>query len=438
MALIASILSKFDDSGVKKAKHSFGGLKTALGALGIGIGIKQIADTLIDAAKAAEKDKKSMELLNAQLTKNAHATKAQVKQNNAFIDSLSNQVGVVDDDLRPVMGKFVRVTGSVQQSQKLLKVALDASAYAGQPLEKVSTALSKAFAGNTTSLKRMFPELAKSKDMIGDLAKASEGYAAQQADPFAKFNVAMDNLKEKLGYVILPYVEQFIDLLTKPGGAIDQLGAFLDDIGNPKTDVGKTFQDIKKAVEETIKGVSDFFALFGGGDAMKGFGNIAAGLVKMLPALLALKGILMLAKAGKSLQQLALAINMLKGGSALSGVGGAAGATLSVGTLAISAVALSQLAALLATEAAQGTINEPLAKKGMKATLATGTFGARGEAMVIPVNTKDAFAGFKGLFSEPLTQPTTNVTINVTNQDPKATVDALTKYLKTNGQGYGR
>ncbi len=39
MSAILKILSKFDDSGIKKAKSSFGGLKTALGAVGIGFGM---------------------------------------------------------------------------------------------------------------------------------------------------------------------------------------------------------------------------------------------------------------------------------------------------------------------------------------------------------------------------------------------------------------
>ena len=92
MALIASILSKFDDSGIRKAKSSFGGLKAALGAVGIGFGLKAITDGLLDAAKAASADQKSMQLLNNQLRRNANATDAQIKANDKFIDTLSNQV----------------------------------------------------------------------------------------------------------------------------------------------------------------------------------------------------------------------------------------------------------------------------------------------------------------------------------------------------------
>ena len=97
MAVIVKLLSKFDDTGLRKAKSGFSGLTKSLGALGIGLGLKQIAGDLMDAAKAASMDQKSTQLLNTQLSKNTKATQGQIKQNDAFIQSLSNQVGVVDD-----------------------------------------------------------------------------------------------------------------------------------------------------------------------------------------------------------------------------------------------------------------------------------------------------------------------------------------------------
>lgn len=427
MSVIVKLLSKFDDSGIKKAQKGFSGLKGTLGAIGIGFGIKQLTDGLVEAAKAASADQKSMQLLNSQLKRNANATNAQVVANNKFIDTLSAQVGIVDDDLRPAQARLARATGSVTKSQELLKLALDASKVSGKPLETVATALAKAFNGNTTSLIRMFPELKKSKDLFGDLTRAVEGTAASQADPFARFNVAMDNLKEKLGVVILPYISQFIDEMMKPGGAIDQVAKFLEDVSNPKTEAGQTFLQIKDAVAQTITGVKDFFALFGNGDAMKGFGNVVSALVKALPALIALRGILVLASAGKAIANLVTATEAIVGAKGATAVTDSA-KVLNVGTLAVTAVALSQLATLMATNAAQGTIDKGLAKKGLKTNLAPGLFGTTGEVMAIPynANAKD----FRGmLFGGSPTQ----VTINVHSADPKAVVDAVGKYVKQNG-----
>jgi hypothetical protein len=434
MAVIVKLLSKFDDSGIKKAQHGFGGLKKTLAGIGLGLGLKQVADTLLDAAKAASADQKSMQLLNNQLKRNAGATNEQVKANDKFIDTLSNQVGIFDDELRPAMGKFVRVTKDTKKSQELLKLALDASAETGKPLVSVSDALSKAFVGNKTQLIRLFPALKESKDLFGDLEKIVGGRAIQQATPFDKFNTAMDNLKEKLGMVILPYLVDFIDTMMKPGGAIDQVGKFLEDVSNPKTEAGAMFKQVKDAVAETINGVKEFFALFGNGDAMKGFSNVVSNLVKALPALLALKGIMMLASATKTITNLATAMGLIAAkGNANGGAGGAGLIKGSFILSAVEALALTQVAAAIAVGMADASVKSALDKKGLKATTATGVFGSRGEVMAIPNtgNVKDLF-GFKAEAAANA-QKGSILNIYVANADPKAVVDAVGKYVKQNG-----
>jgi hypothetical protein len=402
MSVIIKLLSKFDDSGLKKAKRGFSGLTKTLGAVGIGLSLKSLTGDLVDAAKAASMDQKSTQLLNNQLIKNAKATTAQTKANDRFIQTLSEQVGIVDDELRPAQARLARATGSVKKSQDLLKLALDASAVSGKPLATVSAALGKAFNGSTGALIKLFPELKKSKDLFGDLRKEVEGTAAQQADPFAKLNVAMDNLKEKLGMTIMPIVLDFIDTMMKPDGAIEQVGKFLDDVSNPKTEAGKTFLDIKKAVMETIGGVKDFFALFGNGDAMKGFAVVAGNLIKALPALLALKGIMVLANSAKSIQNLILAMTAIagKGGSPTNIIPGSGKGTPK----------------LLGTGALLGA--------GMVLSLS-------GDTQLRPpqqkYNPKDYQPGGK------FYSPVPSVVVNVHSADPKATVDAIGKYLKQNG-----
>jgi len=419
MSVIIKLLSKFDDTGLKKAKSGFSGLTKTVGALGIGLGLKQLTDGLLDAAKAASMDQKSMQLLNSQLVKNTKATSAQVKQNDDFIQGLSETVGIVDDDLRPAQARLARATGSVEKSQKLLKLSLDASVVSGKPLATVSQAMAKAFTGNTSALTRMFPELKKSKDLFGDLEKTVGGAAEAQATPFDKLNVAMDNLKEKLGVIILPLITDFIGQMMKPGGAIDQVGKFLDDVSNPKTEAGKVFLDIKKAVGDTIQGVKDFFALFGNGDAMKGFANIATSLIKMLPALLALKGIMTLASAGKAISSLVTAMGLIQGknalptptptptpppavpvGSPFANFGKMLSAFKVFGLLGVGA---SPGKERLPNDVVQKLLNDPNFSATKKAKLRQ-QYGI-----------------------------TNNVTINVTKADPKATVDALSKYLKQNG-----
>jgi hypothetical protein len=419
MSVIIKLLSKFDDSGLRKAKSGFSGLSKTLGAVGIGFGLKAVTDTLMDAAKAAAADAKSTQLLNIQLTRNAGATAASLKENDKFIESLSLQTGIMDDDLRPSMAKFGNVTKNVKDAQKLLKITLDGAAGSGKNQEKIANAVAKAYAGNTTSLKKMFPELMKSKDVLGDFAKTYEGLAVANADPFMKFNNSMDILKEKLGVIVLPLIISAIDEISKPGGLIEVVGKFFEDVANPKTDAGKTFIDIKNAVGQVIESVKTFFGFFGNGDAVKGFANIATSLIQALPALLALKGIMMLASGGKAIASLVSAITLIQGGTP-PGVPPAAAIN------PVTAIAVGSTAATYASsQLAQGTVDAGLKAKGLSVNITAATFTG---AMAIPratgaTNFKEAFLG----------KPATNVTINVTKADPKATVDALSAYLKQNG-----
>jgi hypothetical protein len=362
--------------------------------------------------------------MNMQLTKNAGATKDSLKQNDKFIESLSLQTGILDDDLRPSLSKFGNVTHNVGKAQKLLKLSLDVTAGSGKSQTKVANALAKAYAGNTKSLIGMFPELKNSKDALGDLTKEFEGAALANADPFMRFNNSMDILKEKLGNLVLPMIADFVTELTKPGGVVETVGKFLTDMANPKTKPGKMFKDIKDAVKDAFKQVKDFFALFGDGDAMKGFANVASQLVKMLPALLVLKGIMMLASATNSIKNLVIAMGLIqgKGGNGLP----VAGTTAAGG---------KGLFAKLTTIPVLGTAAAVLSMSG-DTRLPTPEEAAAKQAIDPKTGMRK---GFKPLSRPSFVLPgmqqqqTNNITINVQGADPKATVDALGKYVKNNG-----
>jgi hypothetical protein len=417
MSVIIKLLSKFDNSGLKAAQKGFHGLNKTLGAVGIGLGLTELTRGLIDAAKAASMDQKSTQLLNNQLKKNAGATSAQVKQNDRFIQSLSEQVGIVDDDLRPAQARLARATGSVSKSQELLRLALDASAVSGKPLATVSAALGKAFNGSTGALTKLFPELKKSKDLFGDLRKEVEGTAAQQADPFAKLNVALDNLKEKLGGIVLPLVIDAIDKMMKPSGLIDSVGKFFEEVANPKTDIGQAFRQFGDTVTIAGQDLKAFFALLDPkkqNNSMSGFASalefISVTLQTVIDGLLVFAGAYDQVTKGNFVEAIALM-------SARTDVGAqAVRSKMSVKDTiaAINAQTLTTGSGRLITDQQGGL---------------AGTFDnviTSGLNMKLPKTP---------LVYQPGKAPiqNTNVTINVLKGDPKATVDALSKYLKQNG-----
>ena len=281
-------------TGLKKSEKSLknfqdvtkkvsGGVGKLLGGFGLAFGASALISGLTNATKAAAEDLKQQKLLAGQLKRTTGATKAQVKGAENFIDTLSNQTGILDDELRPALANAVRGSGSLEKGQKLLQVALDGSVASGKPLDPVLNALIKANNGNTTSLYKLAPELKKTKGSIDDYAKSVQGAAEAGADPFAKFNVAVENLTEQFGNLLLPYVEDFVIFLTEK--VVPAVSDFFDDVNNPKSDTGKVFTVIKEAIVgtdgksgvygalgEIVTQVGYFFSLLSSnGSALDGF-----------------------------------------------------------------------------------------------------------------------------------------------------------------------
>ena len=230
----------------KTTKKVSGGISKALGSFGIALGASALISGLTNATRAAAEDLKQQKLLAGQLIRTTKASDAQVKGAERFVQTLSEQTGILDDDLRPALANAVRGSGSLARGQELLQVALDGSVASGKPLDTVLNALIKANNGNTQSLYRLAPELRKTKGGIDDYAESVKGAAVAGADPFAKFNVAVENLSEEFGMTLLPYVEAFVTFLTEK--AIPAISDFISDASNPNTDTGKAFLAIKQAV----------------------------------------------------------------------------------------------------------------------------------------------------------------------------------------------
>ena len=259
MALIISIATKLDERGIRKAQHSFkkltgsmkGMLGGALGALGIGLTVRE----LINMAEAANTDAKSAKLLSDQLHRMAKATKLQSDSAEAFIQTLSLQTGIIDDQLRPTLIELAASTKDVEKAQKLLSAVLDISAGRGKSVEAVQKAVTKSYSGNITVLQRMFPEMKKFADaykatkghaltfaesidlgrkMIKKMAEDNKGQAAQMATPFDKMQVAIDNLKENIGGALMPVIEKIIPKIQ------DMVKAF----GTPNSPEAKSLKEI--------------------------------------------------------------------------------------------------------------------------------------------------------------------------------------------------
>lgn len=214
---------------------------------------------LVDGVKAALEDEKAQRILAKTLENVTGATKDQITEVENWILKTSLAIGVTDDQLRPAFGRLVRSTKDVAEAQKLLNLALDISAATGKPLETVAAALSKAYDGNAASLGRLGlgidASILKSKDfdkIFNELRKTFDGFAQAEANTFQgrleRLKVAFDELKETIGFAVLPILTDLINYTVKY--AAPAIQSFVDGFTSGKglNEAFKTFITIAKSI----------------------------------------------------------------------------------------------------------------------------------------------------------------------------------------------
>lgn len=237
MAIRIPIISDFDDKGIARATREFQKLETngqkaqfaiqkaampaalALGGLAVAAGSAFTAF----AEDAAAADKLALSLKNS-----TGATDDQVKAVEDFISQTSRAAAVADDDLRPALDNLVRGTKDVTAAQDLLGLALDISAGTGKDLDGVTQALSKAYNGNFTALKKLDPALASliksgasTDEVFAALGKTFGGQAAAQANTaqgrMKNLSIQMGELKESIGAAVAPLIERLLPAFQSVG-----------------------------------------------------------------------------------------------------------------------------------------------------------------------------------------------------------------------------
>lgn len=272
MAVIVPVASKFDDSGIKKAKSAFSGLASSLkgtiGALGLATSVVGLTKALSDASKAAISDTKSQALLANQLKNSVGANDAVIASSEQFIKSLMLQTSIADDELRPALSRLVLATGSVDQAQKLLSLSTDIAAGTGKDLSAVSIAVGKAAAGQTTALFRLIPSLKGSSDWASAAATQFDGMAIAAAnnDPYQRLNVIFGEMSETVGMALLPYLQDIADYFASPQGQknINDFATSVTDALKAIGDLGKGLSDLAPIADPVFGFLNGLIAAFTG------------------------------------------------------------------------------------------------------------------------------------------------------------------------------
>ena len=161
----------------------------------------------------------------------------------ANVDVMQRQFGVADDLLRPALGKLVLVTGDVTEANKLLSVALDASAGTGRSLEQVTQAIARAASGSATALLKIAPALdqniLKSGNLNAITAELSRTFGGQAETAAGTYKGQLDRLAVGFSELQESFGSGFINALGNTENKTGDLMKAMQDLEPALKDVGK-------------------------------------------------------------------------------------------------------------------------------------------------------------------------------------------------------
>jgi len=261
------IVTEYQNKGAKQAQNSFGVLEKSAVSLGKKLATVFGTAALLkfgkDAVNAAAQENQAFTILGNTLNNlglgfaNASA--------KPFIEGLALATGTTIDTLIPAYQQLLVATNDVALSQKDLQIAMDVSAGTGKDLATVTTALSKGYLGNTTSLTRLGAGLDKALLKSGDMNKIMQrlsetfgGSAAKAADTAAGKMARLGEAARQATVQIGDGLISAFTSLTAGGsmtGATHQILAFGKSVGDAVAGVGDLITAFKK-----IPYVGDAFA----------------------------------------------------------------------------------------------------------------------------------------------------------------------------------
>lgn len=269
MASIGSVVIQFKadaDKAVRdigKITRSLGdvdsqakGASTTLKKMGKGaaVGVAAVAgvgfvaaDAFLDMAKAAYSDAQAQDKLERTIDRVKGVTTKAAEATGAWIDRMELLTLISDDDLRNALARLTPVTEDLGEAQKLAALAADAAVASGKPYAAVVEAMAKAAAGNTAALKKMFPQLDAGpdkvltmKEAVDQLTGSYEGAAEAAADNdlFGRLGKAFGQIKEAVGGIALPALEELADWFADPKN-VDKIQEWIDKVNEWATTVGE-------------------------------------------------------------------------------------------------------------------------------------------------------------------------------------------------------
>jgi hypothetical protein len=299
LSILADVadLKKNLDTGSKEVEgfggklEKFGKVAAAAFAAAAAAAAAYAVKLAVDGVKAAIEDEAAQLRLANALKNVTGATNNQIASIEKQILKTSLATGVADDQLRPALQRLAIATGDVDESQKLLNLALDISAATGKGVEAVSNALGKAYEGNTGALGRLGVGLSaaeiKSLGLEGtmqELANTFGGAATVQANTFEgqiqRLKVGFDEAKESVGAALLPTLKTLLDYFINT--VIPKFIEFKDRALKPVTDAIARNKDSLTILYNFIKDFVVPVLINNLGAALSFIGKVAGGVLDVI------------------------------------------------------------------------------------------------------------------------------------------------------------
>lgn len=273
----------FDGFGKKVKKGMGPGLKIASAAIAGGLAVA-FKGAFEEAREAQKVGKQTAAVIKS----TGGAAKMSAKEIGNLANSLSLKSGIDDEAIQSgenLLLTFTKVRDEAGKGNDIFtqgtKIALDMSVALGQDMKssvvQVGKALNNPIKGVTALQRVGVAFTAQQRDQIKALVESGrtldaqklilrelntefKGSAAAQADPFDRFNVAVKDLQESVGTVLLPVMA---DAATALSDFIDQMQVGRGFGGALVKRVKTVFDRIKAVIESGIggfKGKPDYFS----------------------------------------------------------------------------------------------------------------------------------------------------------------------------------
>lgn len=201
----------------------------------IGQALYALPNLLADAANGARDDEAATKRLEQSIRNLGGSFDFNLAAVNAAI-AAGAKLAFTDDEIRNSYQFLAAATGDSNEALKRQKIAMDFARGAGIPLEQASKLLGKVTAENVQAFKRMgitIREGATEQEALaiiqGKFANQADAYAQSSKGQAEAATIAFDEMKEALGYALLPLLSRLGRLVIDNLPAIQKTVEWIGD-----------------------------------------------------------------------------------------------------------------------------------------------------------------------------------------------------------------